>query len=67
MRNGATAVSAWRVLGGNAPGLLRPLRVVRWRGFETALRVRSAARYVEVRALSASGQVLGASRVATVS
>jgi hypothetical protein len=65
--NGATAVSAWRVLGGNAPGLLRPLRVVRWRGFETALRVRSPARYIEVRALSASGQVLGVSRVATVS
>ena len=66
--NGATAVSAWRVLAGNSPARLVSLRVVPRRGFETALRVRTAARYMQVRALSASGQVLGASRVvATVS
>jgi hypothetical protein len=65
--NGATGVSAWRVLGGDSPERLRPLRALASRGFETAVRVRSAARYMQVRALSASGQVLGASRVTTVS
>jgi Arylsulfotransferase (ASST) len=60
--NGATNVSAFRVLGGSSPTKLAPLRIVRKRGFETALPVQSTARYFAVQALGAKAHVLSTSR-----
>jgi hypothetical protein len=59
--NGATGVGSWRVLTGSGPGSLTPKASAGWAGFETAIPV-SAAPYVAVQALSASGHVLGTSR-----
>jgi Arylsulfotransferase (ASST) len=59
--NGATEVARWQVLGGEAPDALVPLASSPRRGFETGLSV-PPSRYVAVRALDASGAVLGTSR-----
>ena len=59
--NGATGVARWRVLAGPRPGALRPVTVVRKRGFETAAMIPARA-YVAVQALGAKGRVLGRSR-----
>ena len=59
--NGATGVARWRMLAGPRPGSLRPVTVVRKRGFETAATI-PARRYVAVQALGAKGRVLGRSR-----
>jgi Arylsulfotransferase (ASST) len=63
--NGATAVRSWQLLAGDGdgPGDLAPIATVPWDGFETAIRVRSDAPRVAVRALDADGAPLGASRV----
>jgi hypothetical protein len=60
--NGATDVARWQVLAGRGAGSLKPVAAKRRHGFETRIDVRSAARVVAVRALSASGRVLGTSR-----
>jgi hypothetical protein len=61
--NGATLVRRWRVLAGARRGELRPIgRPVRRTGFETALRVRTQARFVAVRAIGPSGRPLRSSR-----
>ncbi len=59
--NGATTVSAWRLLGGSGPRALQPLATVPRKGFETAIALAHAPAYVQAQALSASGAVLGAS------
>ncbi len=59
--NGATALTAWRLLGGASPGALAPVSIVSRSGFETAIAVSSAPRYVAAQALGAEGQVLGTS------
>jgi Arylsulfotransferase (ASST) len=60
--NGATQVTAWRILGGSGPRNLRPLGVsAPHRGFETAIDVPSEPRYFAAQALSHSGRVLGRS------
>ena len=53
--NGATGVARWRVLAGPRPGSLRPVTVVRKRGFETAATI-PARSYVAVQALGAKGR-----------
>ena len=61
--NGATEVARWEVVAG--PSRQRVRRVVGSapkRGFETAIRVQTGARYVAVRALDAAGNVLRVSR-----
>ncbi|HEX5146424.1 MAG TPA: arylsulfotransferase family protein [Conexibacter sp.] len=61
--NGATALRRWQLLAGDAPDALAPLGPPVARGdFETALRARSGARWVAVRALGAGGRVLSESR-----
>jgi hypothetical protein len=65
--NGSTLTRAWRVLGGTEPGHLRVIvRRVRSTGFETAVRLPVPDRllFFQVEALSATGRVLRASRVA---
>jgi hypothetical protein len=64
--NGATEVAAWHVLGGTRPNALRPLSTARRDGFETAIELPRAPRYVAVRALDRSGAPLRASRPVAV-
>jgi hypothetical protein len=60
--NGATELSAWRVLGGQTPQSMVVLdpRTTK-RGFETAIKLHSEPRYFEVQALDSQGQVLSTS------
>jgi hypothetical protein len=58
--NGATTVTAWRVLAGTTPSGLAPVATASKTSFETTISAPSAP-YVEVVALGASGQVLGTS------
>jgi hypothetical protein len=61
--NGATAVRRWQVLAGPRPDALAPLGApVARSDFETAIAVRSRARYVAVRALDDAGRALATSR-----
>jgi EmrB/QacA subfamily drug resistance transporter len=60
--NGATKVVAWRVLALAASTATRKLAQQRRTGFETAIRVGSAAGRFEVEALDAGGKVIGTSR-----
>jgi len=60
--NGATEVATWEVLAGPGPERLKPVGSVPRHGFETAITVGTAERYVGVRAKDSSGRVLGTSR-----
>ena len=61
--NGATALRAWQLLAGSSPRALRPLGApVARAGFETALRARTAGRYVAVAALDARSRQIEQSR-----
>jgi hypothetical protein len=60
--NGATMVSFWQVLSGSSATHMKPVSTKPRRGFETSIQV-SRANFFQVRALSASGRVLGRSRV----
>jgi hypothetical protein len=61
--NGATDVSAWRVLGGSSTTSLDDLRQTAATGFETAIRLTTPQSYLEVQALDSQGDVLGTSHV----
>jgi hypothetical protein len=60
--NGATTVSFWQVLSGPNASHLKPVAKKPKSGFETSVPV-PAAKFFQVRALSAAGKVLAASRV----
>jgi hypothetical protein len=60
--NGATEVATWEVLAGHDPERLKPVGSVPWHGFETAITVGTAERYVGVQAKNSSGRVLGTSK-----
>lgn len=59
--NGATQIVRWQVLAGPDAQHLHGLVTVAKDGFETAIPVRTSARYVAVRALDAHGGALGTS------
>jgi hypothetical protein len=59
--NGATQVSAWRVLAGAGTTSLAPAATAGRDGFETTIPLATTAAVVEVQALDASGHVLGTS------
>ncbi len=61
--NGATAVSAWRVIAGEGAAALAPVAETPSTGFETAVPVTTGAAAFAVQALGAEGQVLGTSPV----
>lgn len=61
--NGATEVTEWQVSAGRTRESLAPVVRGRRRGFETALRMRSAAPCVAVEALNRQGEALGSSPV----
>lgn len=56
--NGATQVTAWRVLGGTSARDLQPLGVRARQGFETEIRLTTGARYFAVQALDNRRSVL---------
>jgi hypothetical protein len=60
--NGATTVSSWQVLSGSSSAHLKPVVTKPKGGFETAIPV-PAAKFFQVRALSASGAALASSKV----
>jgi hypothetical protein len=62
--NGATAVSAWRVLAGPTPATLGAVASAPASGFETAIVVPGAQANFAVQALDAAGNVLGTSATA---
>jgi hypothetical protein len=61
--NGATEVESWQVLAGSTPNQLKPVGFAPRRGFETTVDVRTVEPYVVVQAKSASGRVLGTTKV----
>ena len=63
--NGATTVSAWKVLAGSSASSLATVTTVAKHGFETTIAVPTRATYVAVAALDAAGQTLATS--ATIS
>jgi hypothetical protein len=62
--NGATRAVKWRVLAGRRPDDLEAVARVRKTGFETAIPLRKARRYVTVEALGPAGSVLRRSELA---
>jgi hypothetical protein len=60
--NGATDVSAWRVLAGKQPGVLAARATIRAYDFESSTTLPASYDYVAVQALDAAGRVLGSSR-----
>ena len=64
--NGATDVARWQVLAGSNKSSLSPARSARFAGFETAIRLPAVQKFVQVRALDATGKVLGTSKVTRV-
>jgi hypothetical protein len=64
--NGATDVTQWQIHGGDSPHDLRPLHTSQRRGFETAITIRAAPRYVGATALDRRGRALGASQATRV-
>jgi hypothetical protein len=61
--NGDTRTASWRVLAGSSPSRLAPVATGARNGFETAITTPAHESYVAVQALSATGVVLGSSRV----
>jgi arylsulfotransferase ASST len=59
--NGATGVSAWRILGGSSPTALSAIATVPRTGFETALPIRGADSWFAAQAIGPDGRVLAAS------
>jgi hypothetical protein len=60
--NGATTVSFWQVLSGSSPSRLKPVARRPSTGFETTVPAPGAS-FFQVRALSASGELLASSHV----
>jgi hypothetical protein len=64
--NGATEVSAWRVLAGARPGRLQTRATVAAGTFEVSTTLAQRFNYVSVQALGAHGQVIGSSAATRV-
>jgi Arylsulfotransferase (ASST) len=64
--NGATGVSAWRVLAGSEPGALRTRATVSASGFETTAILPVKYAYAAVQPLGSDGTVLATSRTVAV-
>jgi len=59
--NGATEVASWQVLAGASPTSLTPTASAPKSGFQTSIAVKPTPAYLAVRALNASGGVIGLS------
>ncbi|HEX8780539.1 MAG TPA: hypothetical protein VF728_05170, partial [Nocardioides sp.] len=65
--NGATEVARWRLLGGTALDSLAEVTTVDRTGFETSVAYDDGHEVVQLEALDARGDVLGASSVVATS
>ncbi|HEY2632889.1 MAG TPA: arylsulfotransferase family protein [Solirubrobacteraceae bacterium] len=65
--NGATGVTAWRVLAGSSTGALHPLTTIPAEDFESSTSLPKRFTYVQVQALDAGAHVLASSQPAHVS
>jgi hypothetical protein len=63
--NGATGVTAWRVLAGAGPGTMRAVATVPRNGFETAVHVTAVGSHFQVQALNGAGKAIGTSGMFT--
>lgn len=61
--NGSTETSQWQVLAGSKPKKLVPVATVQKSGFETSIPVSQKGPYFQVRALDATGHVIGKSKI----
>jgi hypothetical protein len=61
--NGATEVASWRVLAGASSSSLSTAATAAKSGFQTSISVPGAGPYVQVQALNAAGEAIGASAV----
>ena len=61
--NGATRVTAWRVLAGQSAGSLGAVATRPMSGFETAIAVKASYHAFRLQALDAKGRIIGTSRV----
>ena len=61
--NGATEVTAWRLMGGDNPDVLTEIGTAPKADFETKLGFAGTPAYVQAQALDASGKVIGLSAV----
>jgi hypothetical protein len=59
--NGATTVSAWKLLAGPSPAALAPVALAQKSSFETAISTPNSGPYYAVQAVSSDGRVLGTS------
>jgi len=64
--NGATEVASWRVLAGSSPTILKQVGSMAKTGFETAIALSTAPRYLAVQALDGAGAVIGISATVRV-
>jgi hypothetical protein len=64
--NGATEVASWRVLAGSSPTILKQVGSTAKTGFETAIALSTAPRYLAVQALDEAGAVIGISATVKV-
>lgn len=64
--DGATDVSAWRVVGGSSPSHLNWMDKKRFYSFETQITLGNQPRYFAVQALNSNKQVLGTSKASAV-
>jgi outer membrane protein assembly factor BamB len=64
--NGATDVSAWRVLAGPAAASLAPIVTTKTSGFETAIGTHNGNSFYALQALGSKGQVLATTRTAAL-
>jgi hypothetical protein len=62
--NGATDVSAWRIVGGASAAALAPITTAARTGFETTVEVHSSDSWFAAQALGSAGNVLAGSRPA---
>jgi hypothetical protein len=62
--NGATDVSAWRVLAGPTAGSMSAILTTQRRGFETAIGAHNGNSFYALQALGSKGQVLSTTRTA---
>ncbi len=64
--NGATTVSAWRILSGPSPSSLRTIGTEPRTAFETTMSADDSNPYFAVQALGSKGQVLSTSNTVTI-
>jgi hypothetical protein len=61
--NGATQVTSWKVLGGNAAGHMKVVAIKPKNGFETAIAIKRSDKHYKVEAVNGAHKVIGTSKL----